>query len=85
MQKVVEFAKNIVLTTVGVASLVVVVYVGAVGFMTAILADKLLKAFGSQLTVQNILADFDAAYHSPYDEYRHNWDNFHFKDLKLPF
>jgi hypothetical protein len=85
MPKVVEFAKNIVLTIGGCISIIAIVYVGAVGFLSALLVDKLLQAAGSKLTVNQLIVDFDALFHARYEEYRHSWDNFHFKNLKLPF
>ncbi len=85
MRKVVEFAKNIILTTAGIVRLVTIVYLGAVGFMAAVLAEKILKAMGSQLTVDQIVHDIDSVFFTRYEEYRHSWDNFHFRDLRLPF
>lgn len=85
MQKVVEFFKNVILTTAGIFRLVAIVYLGAVGFMAAVLAEKILKAMGSQLTVDQILHDIDSVFFARYEEYRHSWDNFHFKNLRLPF
>jgi hypothetical protein len=85
MQKVAEFFKSIVFTTAGIVSLLTVVYVGAIGFMAAIIVDKLLQVLGSKLTVDRILLDFETLYQSRTSEYRQTWDKFHFRDLKLPF
>lgn len=85
MKKAVEFSKNVILTIGGVVWLFTVVYFSALGFMAAILADKGFKAIGSKLTVQQIIDEMDAAVHHRYEEYRHSWDNFHLKNIKLPF
>lgn len=85
MKNTLVFAKNCILSIGGIISLIVAVYLGAIGFMMAVVVDKLLQAIGSKWTMDKILYETDIIFHNRYEEYRHTWENFHFKDLKLPF
>lgn len=85
MYRIVSFFKNVAYTIMGTVWLLITVYVNAVAFLLAVMADKAFKLLGTSLTVDGLLHDFEHALQSRYDAYKHSVENFHLKNIKLPF
>lgn len=81
MKKFISFAKDCVKTAASTIYLIVSVYLGAISFLMALFIDTALKLSGSEMTVDKMIQNFEESS----AHYRTSFNNFHFKDLKLPF